>query len=335
MFVLQDMFYPFYIFSIYIFIVCSIILHGGDTHMENSITFDFPSEAQDMSLNLSLNSFGHSVTEPGHQYGPAVRSYYLIHYILEGEGDFHVHDVHYHLKKGQGFLIEPDYQTTYISDSKHPWAYIWIGFSGRIAGAIVDSLGLSQDNPIFTCGEGEQLKKYVLEIIRHNHSTPSDTYRAMGMFFLFISTIACSQRDQLPSADGNTYVRHALSFIHRHISEPIRVEDIADYVGLNRSYMSTLFKTHTGMPPIQYIQNCRITKARHLLESSRLSVESIACSCGYQKAESLIKVFRRTYGCSPNAYRKQVIERSREASLNMEKDVLPDISGETSSENSF
>lgn len=304
--------------------------------MENSITFDFPSSSeQDLSANLSLNSFGHSVTEPGHQYGPAVRSYYLIHYILEGEGEFQAGNVRYQLKKDQGFLIEPDYQTTYISDVNHPWTYIWIGFSGRIAGAIVDSLGLSQDNPIFTCSEGEQLKKYVLEIIRHNHSTPSDTYRAMGMFFLFISTIARAQKNQLPSADGNTYVQHAVSYIHRHISEPILVEDIADYVGLNRSYLSTLFKAHTGMTPIRYIQNCRITKARHLLESSRLSVESIACSCGYQKAESLIKIFHQTYGCSPSAYRKQVISKSRETSRNIEKDVWPGIAGRTSIEDDF
>ena len=34
--------------------------------------------------NLFLTTFGHSVTGPGHRYGPAVRSYYLIHFILCG-----------------------------------------------------------------------------------------------------------------------------------------------------------------------------------------------------------------------------------------------------------
>ena len=299
--------------------------------MENSITIDLPASPE-QGTELYLNSFGHSITEPCHRYGPAVRSYYLIHYILEGEGDFQVNNIRYHLTKGQGFLIEPDYQTTYTSDTKSPWTYIWIGFSGRSAGFIVDSLGLSQDNPIFNCSEGEKLKKYVLEIIRHNHSNAADTYRAMGMFFLFISTIAKCQKNQLPTTDGNTYIQHAVSYIHRHISEPILVEDIADYVGLNRSYLSVLFKTHTGMTPIQYIQNCRITKARHLLESSRLSVESIAYSCGYQKPESLMKVFRQTYGCSPTAYRKRVIENTKEMSLNISKDVYSHVMGETSLE---
>lgn len=301
--------------------------------MENSITIDLPaSEEQEMHLNLNLNSFGYSATEPGHRYGPAVRSYYLIHYILEGEGEFQVNNIRYHLTKGQGFLIEPDYQTTYTSDADHPWTYIWIGFSGASSGAIIDSLGLSQDNPIFTCSEGEKLKKYVLDIIRHNHSNAADTYRAMGMFFLFISVIAESQKNQPPNSDVNTYIQHAISYIHRHISEPILVEDVADYVGLNRSYLSVLFKTHTGMTPIKYIQTCRITKARHLLESSKLSVESIACSCGYQKPESLIKVFKQTYGCSPTAYRKKVIQNTKEMSINISKDVYSSIIGEASFE---
>ena len=62
--------------------------------------------------NLFLTTFGHSVTGPGHRYGPAVRSYYLIHFILAGKGTFQANQHTYHLHAGQGFLIEPDYQTT-------------------------------------------------------------------------------------------------------------------------------------------------------------------------------------------------------------------------------
>lgn len=292
--------------------------------MENSITIDLPIYNEQ---DLCLNAFGHSVTEPCHRYGPAVRSYYLIHFILEGKGEFLVNNMKYTLKKGQGFLIEPDYQTTYTADAESPWTYIWVGFSGKSAKGIVDSLGLTQDNPVFSCDAGEKLKKYVMEMIRHNHLNPADTYWALGMFYLFIGTIAGTQKNQAASMDGNTYVKHAISYIQNHISEPLLVEEIAAYVGLNRSYLSVLFKEHTGMTPIKYIQTCRITKARHLLESSRLSVESIAYSCGYQKPESLMKVFRKTYGVSPTTYRKRVIQNSSRTSQNVSKDVYSHIMG--------
>lgn len=203
-------------------------------------------------------------------------------------------------------MIEPDYLTTYTSDMQHPWTYVWVGFSGKSAKQIVDSLGLSQENPVFSCDAGEKLKKYVLEMLQHNHLHTADFYRTQGMFYLFISAIADAMKDQISPTDANTYVQHAISYIHNHISEPILIEEIADYVGLNRSYLSVLFKKSTGMSPIQYLQTCRLTKARNMLETSNLSVESIACSCGYQKAESLIKVFRQAYHTTPAAYRKEI-----------------------------
>ena len=37
---------------------------------------------------LSPVTLGHDACVPGHKYGPAVRPYYLLHYIFDGEGDF-------------------------------------------------------------------------------------------------------------------------------------------------------------------------------------------------------------------------------------------------------
>ncbi|HBA64535.1 MAG TPA: AraC family transcriptional regulator, partial [Lachnospiraceae bacterium] len=82
------------------------------------------------------------------------------------------------------------------------------------------------------------------------------------------------------------------------------------------------------LSPNKYLQTLRVAKARHLLETSRLSIESIACSCGYQKPESLIKVFRQFYGISPAAYRKRVNEHSMQTARRMteagvSEDLIP------------
>lgn len=276
--------------------------------METSITMDIPiNEEQD----LCLNTFGHSVTKPCHKYGPAVRSYYLIHFILDGKGEFFANQISYKLKKGQGFLIEPDEQTVYMADEKDPWTYIWVGFSGRKAGQIIHSMGLSRDNPVFSCDSGNLLYQYVIEMIAHNRSNPVDTYRTLGTLYLFFSVLADSRKDFLPPTDSNTYIQHAISYIQDHIQEPLKIQDIASYVNLNRSYLSVLFKKQTGMSPLSYIQTFRVTKAKHLLESTSLSVSSIAFSCGYQKPESLIKFFKKTYGLSPTAYRKKKLAASK------------------------
>lgn len=286
--------------------------------MEKSISIDKPIYEQQ---SLCINAFGHSVTSPFHKCGPSVRSYYLIHFILEGKGEFYVNNTNYKLSAGQGFLIEPDYQTVYMADGEEPWTYIWVGFSGESADSIISALGLSQEQPVFSSPESEKLKSYVMEMIRHNHSSAEESFYTLGMLFLFLSTIAGSNKDILPQTEGNTYVNQAISYIQNHISEPLQVDEIARYVGLNRSYLNMLFKQHTGLSPLKYIQRFRLTKAKHLLESSRLSVSAIAYSCGYQRPESLIKIFRQTAGISPAAYRRAVISRTNSIQEKVNEEV--------------
>ena len=288
--------------------------------MEKKIVMEFPTES---SADLYLNVFGHSVTEPLHKAGPSVKSFYLVHFVVDGEGDFYTNNLNFHLKKGQGFLIEPDIPATYISDKNKPWSYVWVGFSGRKAGEILHDIGLSSSEPIFTCNEGERLKKYVFDMLNHNTSDKGDSYRLMAMLYLFLSTLATAQKDKIEPPSGNMYVNHAISYIQNHYSMPLKVEEISDYVGINRSYFSDLFKQYTGMSPISYIQNFRITKAEHLLTITDFSVESIALSCGYQSAEAFHKIFRKETGMSPKTYRESKRKRTLSSQQAM-KDTPPE-----------
>ncbi len=268
--------------------------------MEDAVSINIPTVRE---KELCVNTFGHSVTAPDHCYGPAVRPYYLIHYILTGKGEYLAGNTTYHLAAGQGFFIEPNCQTVYKSDDTDPWSYIWVGFSGTLAPRISASLGLSSAQPVFRSSESRQLSEYVMRMMRHNHGSTEDTYYNLGMLFLFLSAVAASNRDTLPATDGNFYATQAINYIQNHIDEPIQTEDIARYVGLNRTYFSRIFKEHTGLSPLKYIQALRLTRAKHLLESTDLSISAIALSCGYERPESLAKIFSQHYGMSPVAYR--------------------------------
>ena len=45
--------------------------------------------------------------EAGHSFGPTVRGFYLIHYVLSGRGIFSAHGTDFSLRKGQMFIIHP------------------------------------------------------------------------------------------------------------------------------------------------------------------------------------------------------------------------------------
>lgn len=270
--------------------------------MENSLNFKLPQVDEE---GLYVNNFGRSETRPGHQYGPAVRSFYLIHYILEGEGTFSANGSTYHLKKGQGFLIEPDYMTVYTADMEHPWTYAWVGFSGSRARELLRSVGLQQASPVFTCRPGQGLEPYIADMMEHNYATASDAYRREAMLMLIFSTLAQASRPAMPDHTENAYVEQAVQYIRNHYHEPLRVEEIARYVGVNRSYLSILFKKYTGLSPVKYLQTFRMTRAAQLLALTQLPIATVAFSCGYQEPEAFHKAFKQHMGLSPSRYRAQ------------------------------
>ncbi len=151
-------------------------------------------------------------------------------------------------------------------------------------------------------------------MLANNDFALSDIYYRWGLFFQFISVIVDAQKNLMPKVDVNTYVSHMVKYIHNHIEEPVTVQDVADYVNLTRCYATTIFTKYTGMSPKDYIQNCRLTKARHMLESSSLTIAGIAYSCGFKQSESFIKAFRKRYNISPSEYRKDFLKGGRKVS---------------------
>lgn len=260
---------------------------------------------------LMLNFCGYSRTEPLHSFGPAVRPHYIIHFIISGKGNYYVNGRHYSLSEGQGFLIEPDVQTFYESDEKEPWSYIWVGFSGSKAGKYLNETGISSDFPVFSSEHGERMKKYVFDMIKHSHLSVSDELRQTGMLYLFLSAIAESSYSagKTPAYTDNIYIQKAVEFIQNHYCEPVKVNDIADYICINRSYLSTLFQKYIGMPPMQYLKIFRLTKAAEMLRLTELTIESIAFSCGYSDTAVFARAFRQFKDMPPGQFRKYSREK--------------------------
>lgn len=65
---------------------------------------------------------------PGHSFGPAVREYFLLHYVVRGKGIFRRGKREYTLQAGEIFVIRPGEVTYYEADMRAPWEYMWAGF---------------------------------------------------------------------------------------------------------------------------------------------------------------------------------------------------------------
>ncbi len=95
------------------------------------------------------------------------------------------------------------------------------------------------------------------------------------------------------------------SLIDSHYADPdLSLSSVADMLGMNPNYISTLVKEETGIPFTRMVSQRRIDAARELLETTGMQINAIAEAAGFQSVISFNRVFKQTVGMTPGEYRK-------------------------------
>lgn len=109
--------------------------------------------------------------------------------------------------------------------------------------------------------------------------------------------------------DYSPQVRRAVLFIDSELSSELSLKLIAEKLGMNPSYLSTVFKKETGMTVIDYINRRRMEHAASLLRSTGLQVQNIAQYCGINDPNYFTKLFKKYTGRTPGQYRASPTDR--------------------------
>lgn len=264
-------------------------------------------------VDLGLYQFGYEYTDPSHSYGPATRNHYLFHYILSGTGILLADDSRgitkeYRIKSSQGFMIFPNQITTYISDNKLPWEYLWVEFDGLRVKEALDIAELSYDNPVYHARFKEMREIMVQEMLyltEHGESSPFDLIGHLYLFFDAMLKSITPETSAHQKRLQDYYIHEALSYIEQNFQNDITVEDIAKTCGLNRSYFGKIFKDFTGKPPQQFLMTYRMIKATELLKLTKLSISDIGNAVGYPNQLHFSRAFKNIYGISPREWRNK------------------------------
>ena len=105
------------------------------------------------------------------------------------------------------------------------------------------------------------------------------------------------------STAKESVIYKAKCYIEDHLSENLGVDELADYVYLNRSYFSREFKAETGETVADYILRRRMEKAIELIKKGGTSTEKMADILGYTDVKYFQKVFKRYTGYTVREYR--------------------------------
>lgn len=100
-------------------------------------------------------------------------------------------------------------------------------------------------------------------------------------------------------------VLEALHYVTTHLDQRIGLEEVAEYLHLNASYFSRLFKKETGKTFIEYVTRTKMERAKELLDQTAHPVSKICELLGYDNQSYFIKLFRSYYGMTPADYRNR------------------------------
>lgn len=104
-----------------------------------------------------------------------------------------------------------------------------------------------------------------------------------------------------PERSGGLTQLYEWALLNLH--EPLTVDQLAQRAGMSRRTLIRRFNTETGQPPMRWLLEARLSRARELLESTDLTVEGVARRCGLGTSANFRTLFKERVGVPPSVYR--------------------------------
>jgi two-component system response regulator YesN len=102
-------------------------------------------------------------------------------------------------------------------------------------------------------------------------------------------------------------VDQATRYIREHFHKNLTLNDIAHAVYISPYYLSHIFKEQLNCTVIDYLTNVRIEEAKKLLRKKGISIVNVAERIGYSDSGYFSKVFKKSEGVTPSAFKRQLI----------------------------
>ncbi|EOI55465.1 AraC family transcriptional regulator [Enterococcus gilvus] len=257
---------------------------------------------------IYLYTVGYDETLPSHKYGPTTRSGYMLHYVYSGEGCFSSEGRHYSLKKGDFFFIKPDNIVSYQASKDNPWTYYSIGFRGDLVKSYLERTAINSYHPIFSIYDGgDIIKDKISEIFEisliSEHNDLLLNAKLLEIFFYLSERYPVEKGKIAPTK--NVLLTKALQLMRNNLEDNLRINEIAESLNIDRSYLHRIFKDYFNLSPKEYLTTLRLNKAKELLVQSDYPINVVSQSVGIEDAQNFSKLFKAKEGLSPREYRKQ------------------------------
>ena len=151
---------------------------------------------------------------------------------------------------------------------------------------------------------------YIQQMIICRHLTYANELKREAALLQVLSALIDEYRTTLPKEERydypyKIYVDQAIDYIRRNYKSNVKINDIASYIGIDRSYLTHIFKSVTNVSPQEYLLRYRMEQAEVLLTQTDKKIGEIAWCVGYSDSLAFSRMFRKYKGVSPTEFREK------------------------------
>lgn len=262
-------------------------------------------ESQFNKIDLICHSCGCNLKTTDLKASVLYQSTYKLFYIFNGTCTVTVDGKKYILDTYCSLLVFP-YQS-YLIESSENLKFFWIEFSGIESTAMISQTAFRLSSPVVGKLNFRGFE-YMFEYPDCKADAVFDKYRNGAAIILILSYYL----EHFPYAGKrkNSYVTDARTFIEENYHNPdFSVKKIVEHLKIDRSHFYKLFKNETGLSPVDYITQLRISQAEILLVNDRMAIKDISYAVGFSDPLYFSRVFKRLNGKTPSEFRKNIFQK--------------------------
>lgn len=254
---------------------------------------------------LMVNCAGRVASTEGFYNNNIRRDFYLM-YVLDGKMDISFDNKKETIEKGMILIMPPGTRYVYRAEDGALTEYLWVHFTGSDASQLIKRLHIPQ-NEMVDIGVHVTLQELWRRLYREfiiNDDTFDITSGSILAYIL-------SNISRYKNTSGKRLIK-TVEYINLNYGNNIKISELAEKEKMSETMFRRIFYEVTGCHPVEYITKVRINAAASLLESTDKKLAEIARITGFQDEYYFGRVFKKSSGVSPGAYRKLIKDKNRD-----------------------
>lgn len=240
--------------------------------------------------------------------------------VTNGEADFQIDDVSYHMKEKDILMIPPNRLHFATQETGKAFDFIAVVFSvDFISPTHEDVIYQKYVAPflnqqiIFQGAAGHEIEEILYKIKKYYVKKPfgyeleikTELYQLWSKLVRYVGNAnENAEKVPLKSSTKAKQIKEVISYLKKHYTEIVSSKDISEQFHLSEGYLCRMFKDITGKTLTDYLNYYRVTMSTYLLLEADMEISQIALSVGFNNASYYNKMFRKYMNKTPGEFRK-------------------------------